>query len=82
MKDGYVFVNEEGNYALEIQNTGFGSARTCIAWTSNINDATVFHSTTPWTGCMSRHLAAPLKRAQALKASAARVVKLNAWGDE
>ena len=81
MTEGYVFISEGGNYALETQNTGFGSAPTCIIWVANLNDATVFHSATPWASCMSRHLATSLKRAQPLKACSTRVVRLTNVSD-
>jgi len=77
MKDGYVFVNEDGRYAQEIRNAGFGSAPTCIAWTDSLNDASVFNSEKPWSNGVSKHLYSALgQQAKSLKVTRTTIVKL------
>lgn len=44
---GYVFINAYGQYAEERPNTGFGSERTVICWSDDINSATVWTTPNP-----------------------------------
>lgn len=78
---GFIFINSEGQYAVESANTGFGSATQVINWTKDINAATVFRNSQPWSGCMGRHCN-PLKQAQPLQATVTRVVTLGVWKKE
>lgn len=79
--NGFIFVNNNGEYAIERANTGFGSASQVLDWTKDIHSAQVFSSERPWGGCMNRHLE-ELKKAQALQASVSRVVSINRWKGE
>lgn len=81
MMNGFIFINSEGEYAVERANTGFGSATQVIGWTKDINAATVFSNSEPWNGCMNRHCN-ELKRAQSLQATVSRVVTLGVWKKE
>lgn len=75
--NGWVFLNQDGKYAVETDANGFGYGKH-INWTPDVNLATVFFRAEPWRGCGNDHLH-PLMKLQPLKARVERVVKLVAW---
>lgn len=76
-QQGYVFINEDAEYAREGDAGGFSTGKT-IRWTKDLNQATIFPNEEPWRGPVGsgKHKEV-LKTCQPIKATAERIVKLN-----
>lgn len=74
MMQGWVFINSDGEYAVEGDAGGFATGKT-IRWVANLHTATVFCVEEPWHGLQQRHCEC-LKKCQALQAESVRTVKL------
>lgn len=77
IQQGYVFINEDAEYAFEGDAGGFSTGK-AIRWTKELNQATIFPNEEPWRGPVGsgKHKEC-LKRYQPVKANAERIVKLN-----
>lgn len=73
-QQGFVFINELGQYAVPSLSNGFGPAREIINWVSDINEAHVF----PHEAMMRRRFK-ELEKCQSLKAIAKREVLIRNW---
>lgn len=78
---GYVFINEEGEYAVEGEAGGFGTGKV-IHWDADINRATVFLHKNPWEDISVPASFKVLAQAQPLMAVANRVVVFQRWKEE
>ena len=73
---GFIFINELGQYAVPGLSSGFGPAREVINWVGDINEAHVF----PHEAMMRRRFE-QLKNCQSLKAVATREVLIRNWSE-
>lgn len=71
---GFIFINELGQYAVPGLSWGHGPTREIINWVTDINDAHVFAH----EGMMRRRFK-QLEKCQALKAVATREVLIREW---
>lgn len=71
---GWVFINSDGEYAVEGDAGGFATGKT-IRWVPNLNEATVFCHQNPWGGIMDKHCEV-LRKHHCLPATVIRTVKL------
>lgn len=76
--NGFIFINNDGEYAVEASALTHGGTSRYVRWSKDINAATVFSSRSPWAGMMNKHLL-ELKTAQPLQATVTRTVKLEIW---
>lgn len=71
---GFIFINELGQYAVPSLSFDHGPRREVITWVSNINDAHVFPHE-----AMIRRRFKELEKCQSLKAVAVRQVIIRNW---
>ena len=71
---GFIFINNEGCYAITGLSSGFGTTQEVIHWTPNIHMAKVF----PHEALMRRRFK-ELEKCQALKAVSTREVLIRNW---
>lgn len=71
---GFIFINELGQYAVPSLSFSHGPTREIINWVSDINDAHVF----PHEAMMRRRFK-ELEKCQSLKAVAVRQVVIRNW---
>lgn len=74
---GYVFINEDGEFAREGEASGFGTGKQ-LYWAKSIHSSTVFMAAEPWHGLHNKHLKA-LERCQRLEAVSEVIVKFTKW---
>lgn len=71
---GFIFINELGQYAVLDFSRSHGTTREVINWVENINDAHVFPHE-----AMTRRFFKELEKCQSLKAVAVRQVVIRNW---
>lgn len=71
---GFIFINNEGWYAITGLSSGFGPTQQVIHWTKDIHRAEVF----PHEG-MARRKFKVLEKCQSLMAVARREVSIEVW---
>lgn len=71
---GFIFINELGQYAVPTISISHGPTREIIQWVSDINEAHVF----PHEAMMRRRFK-ELEKCQSLKAIAKREVLIREW---
>lgn len=74
-KQGFIFVNEVGQYAVTTLSSGFGPTREVIGWVSHIDDAKLFPHEN-----IARRLHDCLKNCQCLKVVEERRIYIRNWG--
>lgn len=82
-RNGYVFINKDGQYACVVPHTGHGTASHVVRFVSNINEATVFTNPNAYYGTLLSRDSRDslLKHCQPLKASTRVQVLLTNWSD-
>lgn len=73
---GFIFINNEGQYAIIGLSGGFGPTQEVIHWTPNIHMAKVFPHE-----AMARRKFKALEKCQSLMAVARREVSIEVWSE-
>lgn len=77
---GYVFINEDGEFAREGEAAGFATGKQ-VYWVKDIHAATVFNVRNPWNGMHNKHLTY-LQRCQSIEGSSKTIVTLEKWSND
>jgi len=77
IKEGFIFVNEKGEYACLTDAIGHGPNRKEVRWYANVDYATVFTTKTPGHPVMGKHIRAALQDKQCLRATSTVVVSIS-----
>lgn len=73
---GFIFINNEGQYAIIGLSGGFGPTQQVIHWTKDIHNAEVFPHE-----AMARRKFKALEKCQSLMAVARREVSIEVWSE-
>lgn len=73
---GFIFINNEGQYAIIGLSSGFGPTQQVIHWTKDIHCADIFPHE-----AMARRKFKALEKCQSLMAVARREVSIEVWSE-